>query len=802
MMLRKLLSVIAVISSVLEVSAQIDSLEVFQLDEATVSAAVATAGLSPLRITDISREDIIVNSPGRTFPEIIRNVPGVYSTSETGSYGDARINIRGFKQENISVLLNGIPISGLTSGSMYWNNWAGLSDVTASIQLQKGIGNSMLSDNSVGGTINILTMTPSMDGGGNISYSYTGYGMSKANLEISSGQLKNGWSFAVNGSYTWGNSYVECSAVNSWSYLAVISKKFNSRHSLNFTALGSPEQHEQRSSRLSYGEVEKYGIEYNKNWGVYTDSDGNKSARTLSKNTYFKPYFTLTHTYKGETGSGIAVRLNTSLYGAIADGGGYYTESTGKRIASFLVPDGNQGAGHLDWDAVYDYNLTSPGVEGFRAQNIMTDYQAGHTQMGVKSDLHLKFSERWKLEAGLHWQMHNTWEREQITDLLGADYWYEDYAANSLAGQAGRSSIKHVGDYIRTYNGRNQHYFTLYALGAYVAGARKNVILTLGTSGSGTVLQRWDKYNYVGDGVDSEWTGKMGGSVKGGVLYKPVRGLGLYLNGAAYSRAPYSSVFFSSGNNSVSQHIVNEKNYLAEAGTRFSGDVWGVEATFYTAYWKDKTLMSSPYKTLEEEPVKYMVNGLDALHYGGELEAFVGWRRFFRADFFASLGDWRWKNDVEATIYDPVSMQPVNQVKVYADGLHVGDAPQTQVGASVEFHPFELGTAAWMMLADLSLRFDWNYNDRLWADFDPVNRTNPDDRSDPYLIPSYHLMNMNITWTQQIVKVKLSVFFNLNNIGNISYIERSKDGSLHDRSTFTGYWGNGRNINFGVRLGI
>ncbi|MGN0195229.1 MAG: hypothetical protein ACI4AE_02095 [Candidatus Cryptobacteroides sp.] len=33
-----------------------------------------------------------------------------------------------------------------------------------------------------------------------------------------------------------------------------------------------------------------------------------------------------------------------------------------------------------------------------------------------------------------------------------------------------------------------------------------------------------------------------------------------------------------------------------------------------------------------------------------------------------------------------------------------------------------------------------------------------------------------------------------------SYIERGKDGSSHDLSTFTGFWGFGRNLNFGLRL--
>ena len=799
-MLRTLLSAIVLNGAILGEGAQVDSVEVFQLDEATVSAAMAHTYISPLRLTDISGEKILVDSPGRTFPELIRNVPGVYATAETGSFGDAKINIRGFKQENISVLLNGIPISGLTSGSMFWNNWAGLSDVTASIQLQKGIGNSMLSDNSVGGTINIQTLNLTETGGGSIGFSHTGYGMSKACIGIYSGKMKNGWSFALHGSYTWGNSFIECSDVKSWSFLAVISKRLNSRHSFNFTALGSPERHQQRSSRLSYSEIDRYGIEYNKNWGFCTDSEGNRYARTLSENNYFKPYFTLTHTYVGGGGEKTAVRLNTSLYIALADGGGLYTESAGKRIASFIVPDGNPGAGHIDWDEVYAYNLTSFGSDGYRALNIVSDYQAGHTQAGLKSDLHLKFSERWKLETGFHWQMHNTWERERITDLLGADYWYEDYETNSLAGQAGRSSIKHVGDYIRTYNGRNQHYFTLYALATCVAGTGRNIILTLGTSLNGTVMQRWDKYNYVTSGIDGDWAGKCGGSVKGGALFKPVKGLGIYVNGAAYSRAPYSNVFFSNGNNVVSRHIVNEKNFMSEVGARYSGSFWGAEATFYTAYWKDKNLMSAPYQSLEAEPVKYMVNGLDAFHYGGELEAFVGWGRFFRMDFYASLGEWKWKNDVSATVYDPISMQPVDKVSVYADGLHVGDAPQTQVGAAVEFHPLAFGKAFWTTLANLAVRFDWNFNDRLWADFDPITRTNPDDRSDSYRIPSYHLMNMNITWTQQIVKVKLKVFFNLNNIGNVSYVERSRDGALHDKSTFTGYWGNGRNMNFGVRL--
>lgn len=65
---------------------------------------------------------------------------------------------------------------------MFWNNWMGLADATYAIQVQKGAGGSMLSDNSVGGTINIITSTttaePRIDGGAHVTDygGYTSYG--------------------------------------------------------------------------------------------------------------------------------------------------------------------------------------------------------------------------------------------------------------------------------------------------------------------------------------------------------------------------------------------------------------------------------------------------------------------------------------------------------------------------------------------------------------------------------------------------------------------------------------------------
>lgn len=761
------------------------------LDQITVSAGLKNVRNSPLRLQSVDDSHIRSKAVGRTYPELLKEIPGIYSTAETGSYGDAKINIRGFKQENISVLLNGIPISGLTTGNMFWNNWLGLTDATATIQVQKGIGGSMLSDNSVGGTINIITKSPVVDPAVEVGYSYTDYGVSKAHFSYNSGDLGRGWAFTLMGSYTWGHGYVECTDVKQGSYMFSLSKKFNERHSLLFTALGGPERHQQRSQRLTYAEYEQYGGAYSKNWGYYTDENGNRVEKTISENVYFKPYFTLNHFYTNNRN----FKLNSAAYFSIGDGGGLWTETKGKRIIAF------QKDGHIDWNAVVANNRANSSDEFTKegsAQNIMSDFMAGNLQIGVTSTALVDLTEGLNLEAGLHYQHYETWEKEQITDLLGGNYWYEDYEKNSLMGLAGRNPYKQVGDYIRTYNGKVLNYGTLYAMLNY---SSPKWILNLGASLNGSTHQRWDRYNYTGDDVYSDVEYKLGASVKAGALFKATKSSSFYLNGAVYSRVPYSSVIFASGNNRASEDVKNEKNLLGELGYRFVYTRGGVEATFYTAYWKNKSIMSNPYKPLEEDAYKFMITGLDAFHYGFEIDAFHNFSHWLRVNAYASFGSWKWKNNVNAKIYDPYSDQVTAEVNVYSDGLPVGDAPQTQIGAALTARPFsKIGGCAANWLKDFTIGFNWQYNDRYWADFEPNTRTNASDTVDPYRIPAYHLANLQVSNIFHAGFADIQIFFNLNNLFNEEYIIRGKDGADHTAATFAGYWGEARNCNFGIRM--
>lgn len=750
------------------------------LNEVILQASFVKERQSPLRLTTIDRLSIEKKAAGVTYPQLLENIPGVYATSESGSYGDAKINIRGFKQENISVLLNGIPISGLVTGNMFWNNWLGLTDATHSIQVQKGIGASMLSDNSVGGTINIITKTPSLKRAANAGYFITDYGMQKAFAGFSTGLGEGGWASSLQVSYAWGESYPVSTKVSSWAYIFNLSKNFGKRHSILLTALGSPERHEQRSARLSAKEVETYGLKYNKNWGYLYGKPKN-----ISENFYHKPYITLHHFFKISE----KTDLSNALYISSGNGGGRWSESKGKRILDY------RKEGLIDWDSVVAENrnisqTTDASLlkESGSARNILTDYLAGHTQVGFKSNLSVKVGEYWNLNSGFHYQYYYTWERERITDLLGGLYWYENYQTSSLAGLSGRNPIKRIGDYVRTNNGKYINHLTVYSLANY---KKDDWDIRVGSSVMAGTNQRWDRYNYIDD-IYSKTATAAGFSLKGGANKKLTAASSVYLNGGYYSRLPYNDVFFSSGNNNLTEDVKNEKNILVEGGFRHLFQRGYIEVTLYYAYWKNKSVMSNPYKQPDNTNLRYLIRGLDALHRGFELNASYKPYKFAELSAYLSLGDWRWKNDVSANIYDDYSGNLKEVVNIYSNGLPVGDSPQNQLFLAADIS----------ILKNLSITAEWRYNGRMYADFEPRERQNSQDRANPYRIPSYNITNLSFNWRSTKKTPEVALFMNIGNIFNETYIERGRDGAGHTYDSFRGFWGMGRNLSAGVRFGF
>ncbi len=747
------------------------------LSEIKIIASSAQDRKTPLTVSTIRASTIERQLGDQPFPEVMKLVPGVYATREGGGSGDAGVNIRGFQQENVALLLNGVPISSVENGLVYWNNWLGLADATRQIQVQKGIGGSNVSTNSVGGTINIITRTTDVEKGGSFKYSMSSYGNSKTTLMLSTGRMKNNMAITFLGSRFSGPGYVDATYVDGWAYFLSISKEFNKKHSLVFTALGNPEKHGQRNFELSSEEIDKYGIKYNKDWGSY---DG--KINNASENYYHKPFLSLNHYWNISEKSFLA----TSLYFTYGNGGGKWTETFGDNpwIFNFYNP-----AAQVDWAKIYDLNsnntdsfLLANGKDtsGF-SNNIQSDYLASHIWTGILSKYQYKLSESLNLNAGMHLRYFHSTLQEKVRDLLGGSFFIDDFAY-AVDGVAGREQIKHRGDIVKVDNGSDINTASLFARLEY---SRGNLSAFAGGTYTGTWSRREDRYNYVSD-TKSEWVSRPGFEIKAGINYNLTEHHNLYLNAGYISNAPYFKFIFANYTNTPTKDLKNEKIKTAELGYGYNSASSRIRLNAYYTLWQDKSVLTNEYNQFQDPS---MIRGLDALHTGIEGEIRQDFSDYFSAGGSFSIGSWKWKNNVRAYLYNKENII-TDTINVYADGLYVGDAPQTQFGIFGELKAFKL----------FDINLSWVYYDRLYADFNPNNRTNPDDHSQSYRLPSYSSLDLHLGYPFNIGKLIAYGNISCYNLLNSTYIIRGEDGTGHNLNDFRGFWGFGRNFNFSLKI--
>lgn len=115
------------------------------LKDVVVEQSVAKTRLTPVAASTIGAQTIDVKMGNQELPEVLKTTPGVWVTRDGGGFGDSKINMRGFKSENIATMVNGIPINDMEWGGVYQSNWAGLGDVMANIQTQRGLGATIVS---------------------------------------------------------------------------------------------------------------------------------------------------------------------------------------------------------------------------------------------------------------------------------------------------------------------------------------------------------------------------------------------------------------------------------------------------------------------------------------------------------------------------------------------------------------------------------------------------------------------------------------------------------------------------------
>jgi hypothetical protein len=753
----------------------------YSLDEITVSAGMGNTEQAPITVNTISSREIENTIGDRPFPLILNNTPGVFSVRNGGGSGDASLSIRGFHQENLSLLLNGIPINGEENGLVYWSNWLGLSNSATEIQIQKGAGMANASVYGIGGVVNIITRNPQELTSGSFSAGTTSYGNFNINAIVNTGKLKNNWSLTTMFNIENGPGYIDATNVKALSYFFTANKKLNDKHEINITLIGAPQEHGQRTIKQSNSEVDIHGLKYNKDWGGF-----NGDKRNASKNFYHKPFLTISDYFQIDDKN----LLNTTIYASYGYGGGLWSESFNYSPSIFSYRD---NSGQLDWYEIYAKNANNTDtytlddgtiVEGY-SFNVQTKFLASHVQAGFVTDYEHKFNSKLTLKTGLHYRYFNSYVREVIDDLLGGKFFIEDYSW-SLAGVAERNQIKTVGDIIKVDNNSIINFTNVWSQLVY-STSKTEVFLS--ASLNNNWYKRIDRYNYISN-TKSETVSKMGFDLRYGAKYNFNEANSIYYNAAYISRAPYFKYVFGNFTNVVVTDLKNENAYGFEIGYKHSGrTITANLVTFYTKR-KNVSMLSNEYVQLENnDQSRAMINGLNSINMGIEADINIKISNKFNLGGWLSIGDFRWDNNVSATLFNDNNV-PTDTVNVFVKGLYIGGTAQNQAGSY-----FEL-----LILKTINLRGEYQFNDRIFADFDPTQRDNPEDLSQSYMFPSYGVINLYMSIPFKLGNSYGKIQLNGYNVLDKKYIVTGEDGANHDLDSFRGFWSFGRTISIGLKL--
>ena len=750
------------------------------LDEVMVSASYVTADRStPIAYSSIEPEALETKLGNKEFPSVLKSTPSIYTTDNGGGYGDSRVTLRGFDTDNIGVLINGVPINGMENGKVYWSNWAGLSDVTKYMQVQRGLGASKLGLSSVGGTINIITQTTDAQMGGSVYYGIGNDGYEKMAFSVSTGLLKNGWAISLSGSRTEGDGYFKGGEFLGWNYFVNVSKKINDAHRLSFTAFGAPQKHNQRGNKALIEDYRKHrdGIRMNTSYGYI---NGQVVPTGYGYNEYHKPQISLNHFWNINDHS----NLSTAVYFSKSTGGGkrvygadknrlQYDYQTGRPYAeTSLTPEGL-----IDYESVMRDNAAS--VNG--SSVVFTMETNAHDWYGLLSTYTNNLSESLCLTAGIDGRYYKGYHYAEITDLLGGEYFIDN---NIKYREPNRQLF--VGDKVNYHNIGNVMWWGGFVQ-AEITKALYSAFISASVSDQSYRRKDEGKYGKYASNknfpVTTSWQHFVPVSVKAGFNYKIGGFQNVFVNAGYVTKTPLMNNVFINNTNEVQKDAKYEKIVTAEIGYGLNLEKFNLNLNGYYTKWMDKSVT----KSIGNE--KATIPNIDAIHMGIELEA--EYKPCSTLDFKAmfSLGDWKWGDDVLFDLYND-QQELIGSFKAYIKDLHVGNAAQTTASL--------MGT--WEPLPKFRIGVDWNYFGRNYADFDPTLRNNASDRSQAWKMPEYSTLDANVSYKFKIGKVGAKFYCNVNNILDKEYVADAKDGSDHSAKSALVYFGNGITWSTGLKI--
>ena len=242
--------------------------EAIEMSELEVLASRADEK-TPVAYTNVTKAEIEFRLGSQDIPMALNTTPSVYATQQGGGAGDARINVRGFNQRNIAVMINGVPQNDMENGWVYWSNWDGVGDAAASIQMQRGLSAVNLAAPSVGGTMNIITDPTAHTRGGKFKQEVGAGGFLKTTVNLNTGLIGDKMAFSTTLVRKTGDGVIDKTWTDAWAYYLGASYQMNETNRFELYAVGAPQRHGQNLYKQNLG---AYDSEFAKSVEGYDQS--------------------------------------------------------------------------------------------------------------------------------------------------------------------------------------------------------------------------------------------------------------------------------------------------------------------------------------------------------------------------------------------------------------------------------------------------------------------------------------------------------------------------------------------------
>ena len=764
---------------------------------------------TPVAVSTLTTSEIEERIGNLELPELLNSTPGVFATGGGGAFGDSRITLRGFQQENIAVLINGMPVNDMENGRVYWSNWAGLTDVVSAMQVQRGLGSSPLPISSVGGTINIVTKSTELSEGGKISVRTGNDNYLKTVVNYNTGKMDNGSALSLLFSRTAGDGYVNGTEFEAYSYFFGYGKESDDgKSNVQFIVTGAPQIHGHRY-RSFYNQAllqqyKDFGRKYNYNYGTLDGESFN-----MRNNFYHKPIASVNWEYTPND----KTTLSTTIYASVGRGGG--TGDIG-RLYGYQYFSGdlnyngryalrNPQTGHVDFDKIYSSNsgqattfyngrTYSNVVDAATGLYIVNDQDErvngvkrngiirrasmnSHNWVGGLINLKKQATENFAYQIGADLRYYKGIHYRRVDNLLGADGYrdFDKYDRKSN-GAVITEAIPHNdwGNLWNVFGSTDDDPKIDYHNDGLVSwqglfGQAEWVTDTYSVFVQGSVanqgFQRVDFFRYAPNDPmhKSEKKNILGGTIKAGANYNIDAKNNVYVNAGYYSKAPNFDAVFQDYDNYVTpdSDLTNEKVVGIEAGYGFRSSDLTMNLNVYRTSWKDRFL--SDYVRINGVGGIANYTGVEQVHQGVEFDA--KWRISPLVDLegMLTLGNYEYGSDVTDSNVTNNSGQSIGSATLYLDGEKVGTTAHKTARLNLTVNPSD--------------KFKFNLS--LFHADDIFGTVNTEDFQDPedttMKLPSYELFDFGSSYTLSIGGKDVYLRLNINNIFDEEYYYMSNN---------------------------